>query len=307
MEIKENKNYIDTIINKTEQYNLDNQLNNSSIHSFNHTLKNNNIFNFKSINLYNIDKAFLFSSNIILLALKYKNTALFLQKNLEGISSLFINYIIMNLKNKFRSIIKTINGNYFVTDLMKRCNIEQRLIIIKELSFYIYKDCKNIFATHTLQSIISSSEEEYRLLLLSFDDNNTIIEAAIDECGNYVIRYLIIYIPQEKRKEFNLKFVKFIYNFSQNKYAMLAVKDFILYTKDNYINFEILYIVLTYFYQIATNEFGNFIIQILLKSWWNKKECFLIKNKIKANFEYLEGNKYSYFICKLFKKLNKGL
>ena len=51
-----------------------------------------------------------------------------------------------------RLIIKNKNGNYFCLDLIKDCNKEQRIKILKELFNTMNQDCVDELGTHAIQN-----------------------------------------------------------------------------------------------------------------------------------------------------------
>ena len=233
-----------------------------------------------------------------------------LQKSLFGLSKDNINNIINKLRGKFREIIKNKNGNYFFSDLIRKCNNEQRLIILQEISDKISEDCNNEYATHSIQNLIdlASNEEEFKLLLSSFNDFNKIIMASMNKYGTYVIQKLIAQIPEEMRKEFNLMFVKFIYLLSRDAFGVLAVKKFINYSKNKIIINQFINSILCNFINICENQYGNYLIQYLLEIWWDKNEGNILKYIIQSKFQILLKNEYSCHICELFIKLsNKSI
>ena len=281
---------------------------NNNYSQFLNRIINNNYYNSDNFSIINFE-SIIFSRTNILHSFESTHLTRLLQNYLKTISIETVNYIICNLQTLFRQIIKNKNGNYFCTDLIKRCNLKQRIVIINELKSYLYDDCCNQFATHTLQNIIdnSTNELEFKLLICSFNNSDKIIKSTLNKYGNYVISKLIVHIPEEFRIEFNLLFVKNIDLFSRDQYGLLVAKQFVNHTKNKEILFEILYIVLTNIINIANNKFGNYFIQFLLKKWWDKKEGVYLKNIIKNNFKILSENKFSMFVCNLFKKLNNGL
>ena len=258
--------------------------------------------------LYNeiyLNEEKLFSKRNILLSFKFHNSSIQLQNNLIGASNETINYLLNELKGEFRKIIKDKNGNYFFSCLIKKCNKEQRLLIIKELYNTVSDDCLDEFANHSLQALIeiASSEEEFKLLLSSFNDCNKIAMATMNQYGNYVICKLIQHIPETIRVEFDLMFVKLVCIFSRNKFGIYAVEKFITYTKSELVVKEFLNGIMDNFINLAENQYGNFLIQFILNKWWKKKEGILIKKEIKNKFNILMQNQYSSYICKLYNKL----
>ena len=280
-------------------------------------LPNNNNF---EISLKNIDLPYsksspdkntsnLFTKKKILKSFDNKDSTLKLQKNLIGISKEMINNILFELKGEYRNIIKNRNGNYFFSSLIKKCNKEQRSLIIKELCNTMYEDCNHFFGTHSLQTLIetSSNEEEFKLLLSSFNDCYKIAIATMNKYGTHIIKKLIQFIPEGMRIEFNLMFVRLIIIFSRDKFGVSAVEKFITYTKNNIIVEEFLRLIMDNFINLTENQYGNYLIQYLLNKWWNKKEGIFFKKEIKSKFRYLMGNKYSIYICRLFLKLENNL
>ena len=126
-----------------------------------------------------------------------KRTTLILQKALFEATKEEIENIVNELSGKYRQIIKDKNGNYFCSDLVKVCNQNQRIKILKELSNTICDDCANNFGAYPLKTLIefSSSEEEYNLLLNSFNNYNKLLFASIDPNGSKVISEIIEHIP----------------------------------------------------------------------------------------------------------------
>ena len=202
-------------------------------------------------------------------------------------------------------IVKNKNGNYFCTDLLKVCDKNQRIKILKELSPTISEDCTDEFGTHPIQNLIelASSEEEYNLLLASFNDLNRILMASLNQNGSYVIQKLIVHIPEKFRMEFNLMFVKFVCILSRDMFGVCTVKKFIGYTKNELIVKQILNCILTNFVNISGNQYGNYLIQYLLEKWWKTSEGVYLKKLIISKFQVLASNHYSSYICDLFLKL----
>ena len=246
-----------------------------------------------------------FSKDNILMSFNNQKLTKQLQKNLYEISKEKIDNIIKELSGKFRTIIKNRNGNYFCSDLLKVCNAEQRIIILKELSNTLNEDCIDEFGTHPIQNLIelSSSEEEYKLLLFSFDDYNKVLMASLNQNGSFVIQKLIVYIPEKMRMEFNNIFVKLFCILSRDMYGVCTAKKFIGYTKNEIIVKQILNSLLTNFVNISNNQYGNYLMQYLLEKWWRTPEGVFLKKMIILKYQTLAANHYSSYLCDLFLKL----
>ena len=252
-----------------------------------------------------LDKSLLFSKNNILNSFNSQKSTKILQKSLVDAPKEMINNILKELSGTFRTIIKNKNGNYFCTDLLKVCDKEQKIKILKELTENISKDCTDEFATHPIQNLIelASDEIEYKLLLASFNDMDSVLMASLNQNGSYVIQKLIVHIPERFRMEFNLIFVKFVCILSRDMYGVCTVKKFIGYTKNELIVKQILNSILTNFVNISANQYGNYLIQYLLEKWWKTGEGVYLKKIITSKFQILASNHFSSYICDLFLKL----
>ena len=252
------------------------------------------------------DENILFSKQNILTSFNSQKSTKILQKCLPGASKEIIDTILEELSGNFRTIIRNKNGNYFFSDLLKVCNKEQKLKIIKELSSTISQDCTDEFATHPIQNLIefSSEEEEYKLLLCSFNNMDNILMASFNQNGAYVVQKLIVHIPERFRMDFNFIFVKFVSILSRDMYGVCTVKKFIGYTKNELIVKQILNSILSNFVNIAESQYGNYLIQYLLEKWWKTAEGVYLKKLIISKFQILASNHYSSFVCDLFIKLS---
>ena len=73
-----------------------------------------------------------------------KEETMKLQQVILNSDSQFIDSIIYELRNSFNIIMQDKNGNYFCSDLLKKCNDNQRFTIIMEIHKYISKIIVNI-------------------------------------------------------------------------------------------------------------------------------------------------------------------
>jgi len=216
-----------------------------------------------------------------------------------------IDNIINELFGYYKQIIKDKNGNYFCSDLFKIISQEQRIKILNELSSTICDDCIDKFGTHPIQTLIefSSCEEEYKLLLNSFNDYNKLVFVSIDPNGSYVMTKIIEHIPEKFRTQFNLSYVTIFCFICTKKFGVINAKKFLDNTKDKFLIRKLIDLIKDNFSNISSNKYGNYLIQEILKKWWNTSEGEEIKEIIKSNIEKLSSNKYSSFIVNLYLQL----
>ena len=240
----------------------------------------------------------------ILTSLKNQNTTIILQKIIMESDKSVIDSIINELKGYFRNIMKDKNGNYFISDLIKVCDPNQRIKILEEIYPFLSEDCVDNFATHPIQTLIeySASEKEYTLILESFNDYNKLLFASLDPNGAYAIQKIIERIPEKFRTKFNLIFISFISFVSKKKFGIITVKKFISCTKSEEIMRQMINLIKTNFMLLAVDKYGNYLIQFLYEKWKNIPEGSTIKELIITHFKVLSESKYSSFICELFIK-----
>ena len=253
----------------------------------------------------NVNQIHFISKNDLMIIFNNQKLTKEFQKKLPDASEEFIDNIVNELLGSYRLVIKNKNGNYFCSDLIKKCNKKQRIKILKELSVTISQDCIDECGTHVIQKLIeyASGEEEYDLILCSFNDYNSIILSSMNKNGSYVIQKIIVQIPEKFRMKFNLIFVNFVLPLSKDVYGVGAVKKFIAYTQNESIRKQFLNSIFYNIVNISNNEFGNYLIQYLLEKWWKTAEGVYLKKLIFAKFLILASNYYSSFICDLFYKL----
>jgi hypothetical protein len=252
-----------------------------------------------------LDEKTLFSKQNILKSFMSQKLTRYLQKSLVNASKEIINYIISELSGTFRVIFKNKNGNYFCSNLIKVCDRENRIKILKELSETLCDDCIDPYGTYPIQSLIefASGEDEFKLILSSFNDFNKILMISLNQHGTYVIQKIIRHIPEQQRIEFNTIFAQFVTILSRDTYGAYALEKFICFTKDDQIQKQILNSIITNFVNISTNKNGNYLIQCLLEKWWKNKKGEALKKMIVSKYQILSKNIYSSHICDLYVKL----
>jgi hypothetical protein len=241
----------------------------------------------------------------IMNSIKDQKATLILQKILMGMNSEQIKSIVHELKGEYRKLIFDKYGNFFCKDLFKICSQKDRSIILNELYPTLSEDCKNNYATHPIQTLIefSYTEEDFKLILYSFNDYDKIFSATIDPNGSYVIQKIVDRIPERFRADFNKIFSSFIETACQKKYGIVAVKKFLDCTVNDSIIKTVMNLIRNKFFDLAKDQYGNYLIQFLLEKWAFFKDGQEIKNLVEKNFDILMKTKYSSFICECYNKL----
>lgn len=246
------------------------------------------------------------SRQSILLAFNEQKSTIILQKFVMSAPKEILAKIIEILRGSYSIIIRNKNGNYFFSDLVKNCGKDLRIEILKELSSSIAFDCLDEYGTHPIQILIQNATcvEEYKLLLASFDHQDKIKSAALNSNGTFVIQKLLIFIPEQYRIEFNVKFSFSICDLSIDKFGVCSLIKYINYTKNEYCENQVLKSILSKFIEISANQYGNYLIQNILKLWWITDKGYLLKNICIQYFHILAINNYSSYICDVFLSLS---
>lgn len=276
-------------------------INSSTLFSLNQKKENSSLSSSKTKNTSHLQ----LTQKTILNSFITQRTTVILQKALFEATKEEIDNLVNELCGKYRQIIKDKNGNYFCSDLFKVCNQDQRIKVLKELTNTICDDCVDKFGTHPIQTLIdfSSCEEEYNLILNSFNNFNKLLFASIDPNGAYVITKIIKHIPEKFKMKFNLLFVSIICLICTKKYGVINAKMFVSCTKNDEIIKKLMDLIKDNFVSIASNDFGNYLIQYMLEKWWNTNEGEELKEQIRENIKVLVTNKYAYFIVDQYLKM----
>ena len=234
-----------------------------------------------------------------------QKATIFLQRIIMGMDDEQIRSIVHELKGEYRKLILDKYGNFFCKDLFRICNQKDRSIILQELYLTLSEDCQNNFATHPIHTLIefSYTEEDFKLILYSFNDYDKIFSATIDPNGSYVIQKIVDRIPERFRADFNKIFSSFIETACQKKYGIVAVKKFLDCTVNDSIIKTVMNLIRNKFFDLAKDQYGNYLIQFLLEKWAFFKDGQEIKNLVEKNFDILMKTKYSSFICECYNKL----
>ena len=241
----------------------------------------------------------------ILSALTSQKVSIYLQKIVREMKSSELDLLLNELKGNFFSLMIDKNGNYLCSDIFKLCNPFQRQVIIKEIFNFIDDIAIHEYGTHSIQTLIefASTKEESFLLCSSLSNDFKMSKVALHPRGAYVIQKMIQRIPETIRNNFNYYLMKIIHLLSVDIFGVCTVKQFALFTKNELTIVHFLRIIYKHFFIISKNKFGNYLIQFLLKLWWNKCEMFTFKLLIEKSFFELSIDEFSSHIVETYVKM----
>lgn len=132
--------------------------------------------------------------------------------------------ILSLIKGHFRRICQDKFGNYFFQKLVKICDKQCRVEILKEIQDHFYEISSNQSGTHSLQTLILECLEniqEVNIIEIAICKN--IVEMATDQFSNHVIQRFIDSVPENRRLLLNLKIQQNARRLIFNKYGSLIV------------------------------------------------------------------------------------
>ena len=138
--------------------------------------------------------------------LSYHKTAKLFQAQLsEEKNKNNIAQLINNLKGHFSTLFFGKNSNYFISDLILKATKNQKMLILKEIQFHIYKMCLNEYASHPIQTLIekASSKEEIDIILQAICSYKKFIKICVDPKGTYVFRKILQCVNENFRLKIN--------------------------------------------------------------------------------------------------------
>ena len=212
---------------------------------------------------------------------------------------------IQELKGNFISIINDKNGNYLCSDLFKQCSVKQRIEIINELFPFIPEISISEYGTHPMQTLIELTEtmEETSFFINAFSNDHNILKVALNPNGAYIIQKLIMRVPELKRINFNAFIIKLLPILAKDMYGVCTLKKFVFFAENLFYVCSILRQTVNHFEEIATNQYGNYLIQYIMKVWWSKREISSIKMYVEKYFLFLITNRYSSHIVESYIKM----
>ena len=241
----------------------------------------------------------------ILTSLSNQKATMSLQKSLQKMNTIELDDFIQELKGNFISIINDKNGNYLCSDLFKKCTVKQRIEIINELFPFIPEISISEYGTHPIQTLIELIEtiEESSFFINVFSNEQNILKASLNSNGAYVIQKLIMKVPELRRVNFNFFIIKLLPVLAKDMYGVCTLKKFVFVAENLFYICSIVQQTLNHFEDIATNQYGNYLIQYIMKVWWKQKEIYLMKIYVEKYFMFLITNRYSSHIVDSYIKM----
>ena len=284
----------DKINNKVFSFNTFNNKS-SSINN----LRNNNLDIFIQNNKEEKSLSIIFDANKVLEKLKNYWGSIFLQKVLLTLDNKELSILLFNILPQINIIMCSEYGNYFFQKLIKRLNVNQRLLIYKRIEPYFVNIAKNKSGTHSIQSIIDEIKAPVEQLVFDNLINKNLLFLFNDKNAYHIIMKIIIEKPEDKRNNINLTLIENIGKIGVNPYGAYCVNKFIFFNTDiNLRNLLLKYIsynIKEFFFHKCSCS-----ILLLLFKYYNINSCEFIFHEIENNLKDLIRFQVSFsFLCKI--------
>ena len=295
--------------NSTSSQSNEDEKNINNINNYNN--KYNYIYN-NNCNIMSqtgIDNKILFLSNInaILENLKTFKGSIICQEFIDNIDNeKECSILFNNITPHICTIMCLEYGNYFFQKLLKKLNLEQKLIIYKIIEPNFYNIASNKFGTHSIQSLINNIQSPYELYSLYKLISQNMYVLFVDSNAYHIMMKIILDFPEEQRNPLNLFLVMNAEKIIINCNGAFCINKFITHNKDLNLRALLINNLQKNIKELIYNKFSCINLLLILETFginWGK---FII-NEIQENFGVLcEHPVSNIFISKVLYFLNNN-
>ena len=192
----------------------------------------------------------------------------------------------------YKEIMCDYYGNYFLQKFFPFCNHQQRIEILLSIKNDFINISNDICGNHSLQCLISlQSTNEEKEIIKEYTQNN-LKELCLGGNSSHVITKIIKFLQESERQYINNFVINNLIELCIDSNGICVIKEFIYNMKsDNYIK-----LVLSIFEKetkkLTFNQFGNYIIQEVVK-FYGYNYCKNIINNLIHNLVEFSMAKFS--------------
>ena len=295
-----NKNKTDNIVNINNNICTITDNEETNLTSFQSNTNDNKINNeSKLLVLSNI--------NILLENLKSFKGSIICQEFIDKINNeKDITILFNNIMPHICTIMCLEYGNYFYQKLLKKLNLEQKLIIYQIIEPNFYDIASNKFGTHSIQSLINNIQTEYELLALNNLISKNMYFLFVDKNAYHIMMKIILDFPENKRNVLNMFLIMNVEKIIINCNGAFCVNKFIVYNKDLNLRALLMKNIEKNIKELIYNKYSCINLLLILETFGINWGNFIIK-EIQENFGVLcERPVSNIFINKVLIFLNNN-
>ncbi len=216
----------------------------------------------------------------------------FLQKMLDKIDEDDIDEIFFRIGNEITDLMCDNYANYFLQQLILKCNLKQRLYLYDKLKKNFIEVSKDIAGTHCIQSLIepinSTKEED----LLRESIQNYLLELSYNSNSTHIIQKIICTINENNRQYINNFIFENILKLCKDVNGICIIKKFISENNNIIIRNEIIQLLTENCLEITQDQYGNYAIQHAIE-YFGFVNCYNLIRIIYQNIVILSCQKFS--------------
>ena len=216
----------------------------------------------------------------------------FLQKMLDKIDEDDIDEIFFRVGNDITDLMCDNYGNYFLQQLILKCNLKQRLYLYDKLKKNFIEVSKDMGGTHCIQSLIEpiNSSKEENLLRESIQNN--LLELSYNSNSTHIIQKIICTINENDRQYINIFIFENIVKLCKDVNGISIIKKFISENNSIIIRNEIIKLLIENCLEITQDQYGNYAIQHAIEKF-GYVNCYNLIRIIYQNIVFLSCQKFS--------------
>jgi len=208
--------------------------------------------------------------------------------------------------NNYKEIMCDYYGNYFLQKFFPFCNHHQRIEILISIKNDFINIANDICGNHSLQCLISLQNTNEEKDIIRIYTQNNLKDLCLGGNSSHVITKIIKFLQESERQYINNFVIANLIELCIDPNGICVIKEFIYNMKsDNYIK-----LVLSIFEketkQLTFNQFGNYIIQEVIR-FYGYNYCkniinILISNLVEFSLAKFSSNVIDFLLEYLSKK-----
>ena len=177
-----------------------------------------------------------------------------------------IQSIFINLKGYYANLIYGKNSNYFMSCLIKKLNLAQKIEILTEIQCEIVKMSIHEYGSHPIQCFIEniSSNKEISILLSSLSNKYKFVLKCNNSNGTHVIQKLIANITERSRNALSELILGNINMIINDMNGVCVVVKNILHCEDISMLKSIVCVISNNI-TMYSNKYSNYAVQALIR------------------------------------------
>ena len=192
----------------------------------------------------------------------------------------------------YKEIMCDYYGNYFLQKFFTFCNHHQRIEILISIKNDFINIANDICGNHSLQYLISLQNTNEEKEIIRLYTQNNLKDLCLGGNSSHVIIKIIKFFQEPERQYINTFVIEHLIELCIDPNGICVIKEFIYNMKsDNYIK-----LVLSIFEKetkkLTFNQFGNYIIQEVIR-FYGYNYCKNIINNIITNLVEFSLSKFS--------------